>query len=134
VIISYSREKFHMPLATMVVFAVGWALPLPTMAAEARLSSGMTYYVDSETGADTNNGSTRDNAFRTLAKATAALDRAGGDTLIIRGSFRETLNLAWVNYSRGEVANPESWTTVRRTAMASTAVVSTWPRSCQARM
>ena len=38
---------------------------------------GTTYYVDSESGSDTNDGTSPDSPFRTLERATAALDRSG---------------------------------------------------------
>jgi hypothetical protein len=58
---------------------------------------GTTYYVDSESGSDANDGTSPESAFRTLKHAAAALDRSGGDTLVVRGTFRETLNLVGIN-------------------------------------
>lgn len=61
---------------------------------------GRMYYADSATGKDTNEGTSPNSAFRTLHRIVAALDRAGGDTLVLRGTFRETLNLNGINRTR----------------------------------
>ncbi|MHC4398712.1 MAG: right-handed parallel beta-helix repeat-containing protein [Planctomycetota bacterium] len=74
---------------------------------------GETYHVDSQLGDDANNGSSRNSAFRTLKRAVAALNGAGGDTLVIRGTFHETLNLTGINYPRLDEPDPNRQTVIR---------------------
>ena len=60
-------------------------------------ASATTWYVDSNHGADANPGTSPASAFATLAHASAQLDTAGGDTLSMKGSFKETLVLIGLN-------------------------------------
>ncbi len=71
------------------------------------------YYVDSERGDDANDGTSLEMPFLTLQRGVNALNRRGGDTLVLRGEFRETLNLSWINYGRNGEALTDRTTTVR---------------------
>lgn len=52
-------------------------------------SSGITYYVDANLGADTNSGKSFADAFLTMAQAFSVI--ASGDTIRFRGTIREQL-------------------------------------------
>lgn len=108
------HENGHIVLSQLILLTLLVMMPFASSIAGAAIDESVTYYVDSEIGSDDHHGTSRDSAFRTLKKATAALNRLGGDTLVIRGTFHETLNLAWINYLPGGGApNPERRTTVR---------------------
>jgi len=55
---------------------------------------GATYFVDSITGNDNNNGSSPTTALKTLQAGVRKLNPAGGDTLVIRGTFKEIFSTA----------------------------------------
>jgi len=95
-----------------IVFGLLLAIT-PAATADETGNLGATYYVDSETGDDTNDGSSRNSPFCTLKRATAALSRSGGDTLVIRGTFHETLNLTGINNPRVGEPNPKLRTVLR---------------------
>ncbi|MEM7204295.1 MAG: right-handed parallel beta-helix repeat-containing protein [Planctomycetota bacterium] len=61
--------------------------------------AGETYWVDADAGDDANDGRTEATAFRSLQRATAALNKAGGDRLWLKGRFLETLTVAGLNPS-----------------------------------
>jgi len=56
---------------------------------EAPVVPGVTYYVDSESGVDSNDGLSAASPFRTIARALESLDKRGGDKLVMRGVFYE---------------------------------------------
>ncbi len=58
---------------------------------------GAVYYVDSAIGSDANNGLSPATALKTLKKSVGKLNPAGGDTLVLKGIFQETLNLSFIN-------------------------------------
>ena len=58
---------------------------------------GATYYVDSVTGNDGNAGLSPASATKTLQAGVRKLNPAGGDTLVLKGTFNETLNLSFIN-------------------------------------
>jgi len=74
---------------------------------------GVTYHVDSERGDDGNGGLDARSAFRTLKRAAAALSRSGGDTLVLHGAFRETLELNGINSPPRGRPDPGRPTTIR---------------------
>lgn len=53
------------------------------------VTAGTTYYVDTSTGLDTNNGKSWSNAFLTMGKAFTSV--ASGDTIRFRGKVKEQL-------------------------------------------
>ncbi|MFB3903589.1 MAG: hypothetical protein ACE15E_09060 [Acidobacteriota bacterium] len=67
---------------------------------------GTVYYVNSDTGSDTNDGLTPTTAFKTLKRGVAALSPAGGDELVIEGVFRETLDIGNKNRVAGDPNRP----------------------------
>src|SRR4051812_35457516 len=54
-----------------------------------RLPRGTTYYVDTNSGVDTNNGKSWSSAFLTMAKAFSVL--VSGDRIVFVGNVREQL-------------------------------------------
>lgn len=70
-----------------------------------------TIYVNSATGNDANSGLSAGQAVRTLANGVRKLSRAGGDRLVLSGSFREPLSLTNINNPTSGTPNP-SWTTI----------------------
>lgn len=84
------KKRFGGFLSFVLVFtAVFFALP----AAPAN-AAGTTYYVDSISGLDTNNGTSSGTAWKTLAKVSATTFAAGDTILFKRDSqFRGTLTL-----------------------------------------
>jgi Right handed beta helix region len=68
-------------------------------------TTGLTYYVDSTAGADTNTGKTVAAAFKTIGKALSIL--AAGDTILIRkGLYREPIDLSAKGVPTGTAAKP----------------------------
>jgi len=91
------RTIFCAILRTALVVAACLTMNLSVTAGAPTDRVSTTYYVNGRTGQDTNSGVSRELAFRTLKRAAAALNRAGGDTLVLRGTFHETLNLMNIN-------------------------------------
>jgi len=74
---------------------------------------GATFYVDSQTGNDTNDGTSRVSAFRTFQRAVSALNRSGGDPLVLRGTFHETLSVPGINHPHGDKQKTPRRTLIR---------------------
>lgn len=75
--------------------------------ASSACDDGVTYYVNAESGDDRNDGRSPRTALATLKRGVAALDRSGGDTLVLSGVFCETLNINWINcrQDRSQITN-----------------------------
>ena len=101
------------PVSRSIMFVLIVAITAVATADETAANVGATYYVDSQTGNDANDGLSHNSAFGTLKRAVAALDRSGGDTLVIHGTFHETLNLTGLNYPRSGRPNPNRRTLIR---------------------
>jgi len=70
---------------------------LPSIEKAISQSRGATYYVDSIAGNDNKDGASPATALKTLQAGVRKLNPAGGDTLVLKGTFQETLTLAFLN-------------------------------------
>ena len=104
-----TRERMAWLVSALVPFALAAGFEVP--AAEDHV--GMTYYADSDRGNDDNAGTSPESAFRSLKRAVAALNRSGGDTLVLNGTFHETLNLNVINFPRQRSPDPHRPTVIR---------------------
>ncbi len=73
---------------------------------------GRTFYVDAATGDDAAEGLTRASALATLAEAVRRMSNAGGDKMVLIGSFAEPLQINGFNNAPGG-ANPALPTVVQ---------------------
>ncbi len=78
------------PIVTPPVGAYPWTVWTADIPTVPPSSTGVTYYVDGANGINTNNGTSANTAFKTIAKALTMI--AAGDTVLIRkGLYRESL-------------------------------------------
>ncbi len=85
----------------------------PTAGLTARIAPGRVFYVDSQNGDDSNHGTSPTSPMRTLAQAVTRLSRSGGDKLILRGVFNETLSLNYINNPVGGSPDPNMPTVIQ---------------------
>jgi hypothetical protein len=101
-------SKIYMTRSARIVLFLVW-LAWPAAAQCPGRAPGGTFYVDSVNGDDTGYGTSWVGAFKTLNRGVVALNKAGGDTLVLKGKFQETLNIAGINPQ----ADPNSPTLIK---------------------
>lgn len=81
-------------------------MPAVSVKAEENTANGTTYYVDSQGGNDSNDGTSEGKAFRTLGKVNA-LDLGPGDTVLLKkGSVFEDQALTFTKEDSGTAEAP----------------------------